>query len=64
MKLVQPLNFDKSYFDVNDTLGGDIALVPYLPSMRVWKTVSVNDGLVVNGQGAKPNASKAVNVTV
>ena len=63
MKLVQPLNFDRSYFDVNDAPGGDIALVPYLPSMRVWKTISVNGGLVVNGQGAKPNTSKAVNVT-
>ena len=38
MKIVQPLNFDRSYFDVNDAPGGDIALVPYLRSMRVWKT--------------------------
>ena len=49
MKLVQPLNFDRSYFDVNDAPGGDIALVPYLPSMQVWKTINVNGGLVVNG---------------
>ena len=62
MKIVQPLNFDRSYFDVNDAPGGDIALVPYLPSMRVWKTDSVSGGLVVNGQGTKPNTSKAVNV--
>ena len=63
MKLVQPLNFNTSYFDVDETLGGDIKLTPYLPSMRVWETISVNGGLIVNGQGVKSNTSKAVNVT-
>ena len=63
MKLVQPLNFDKSYFDVNDTPGGGITLVPYLPSMRVWKTINVSGGLVVNGQGVKSNLNMLVNVT-
>lgn len=63
MKLVQPLNFNKSYFDVDETSGGDIKLTPYLPSMRVWKTINVNGGLIVNGQGVKSNTSIEVNVT-